>query len=202
MRSPPPLCAHELVGWLEEEPREKVTPPQHPPTPTTSFATYTALQWVWVRDAKGWGFWVGWGWESSAGEFGTCVWVPLRISFAPTHLSVPASDYEPDQEDAVRTIHVQNSPHITAGRLRVDCAFGNHIAVRVTSTRTPTTDLRRHCALYPRRWNHARCHLFNRLRARAQLHFRCTARRSSGNGSTCEKDIQQGQVCTRRSGPT
>ena len=41
MKSPPPLCAHELVGWLEEEPREKVTPPQHPPTPTTSFATYT-----------------------------------------------------------------------------------------------------------------------------------------------------------------
>ena len=61
MQSPPPPCAHELVGWLEEEPREKVTPPQHPPTPTTSFATYAVLQWVWVRDAKGWGFCVGWG---------------------------------------------------------------------------------------------------------------------------------------------
>ena len=61
MQSPAPCCAHELVGWLEEKAREKVTPPQHPPTPTTSFATYTALQCIGVRDEKGWGFWVGWG---------------------------------------------------------------------------------------------------------------------------------------------
>ena len=77
-----------------------------------------------MRRGGGWG---GGGWESSTGEFGTCVWVPLKSQHHPTHRSIASSDDETSQVDAVRILHVQNFPFITAGRLRVDGAFGNHI---------------------------------------------------------------------------
>jgi hypothetical protein len=55
------------------------------------------------------------------------VWAPLKTtSDAPTH-RVSAPNYEPGQEDAVRTTHYQNSPLITAACLRVDGALCHHI---------------------------------------------------------------------------
>jgi hypothetical protein len=153
MPSPAPYCAHELVGWLEEEPCEKVTPPQHPPTPTTSFATYI-LEWIGVKDEKRWGFWVGWGVGGGRAAQASSVHASgcfLDTSVAPTHRS-SASDDETRQVDAVRIPHFQNSPLITAGRLRVDCALDVHIralqrAARVSEDEPPrraTPGLRQH----------------------------------------------------------